>query len=70
MDVFENISLCSGDTCSRWFNQFLIFVSLITLLLLYLLVNHTSWTIERVGEISTSLPMIFGTKGGKVKKYA
>jgi hypothetical protein len=72
LDVFESNFVCSGGSCSRWFNHLMLVFLLATLFLGYAFVRHTTWTVQKVSELRNSLPMMFGSSAlssGKVKKY-
>lgn len=69
LDVFESNFACSGGACSRWFNHLLLIFVLASILLGYVFIRHTAWTVEKANELQNSLPYIFGTQIPKAKKY-
>jgi hypothetical protein len=71
MDVFESNFICSGGSCTRWFNHLLVLFVCAFIGLAYTFVRHTAWTVGKVNEIRNSLPLMFGNSGlsSKTKKW-
>lgn len=67
LDVLESNYVCAGGSCVRWFEHLLIFFSVVSLVILYMVVRHTQWTMETVDSFKTSIPFIIGGKRKKAQ---